>query len=76
MDEPNRATAGDLVFGFWLWVALSAFVFAALWFWGALLGDWTVGRVAAFTAVIVVIAAVFGLARAGWRRWRRDGPGA
>ena len=39
MDEPKRAAAGDLMFGFWLWVALSAFVFAALWFWGALLGD-------------------------------------
>lgn len=75
MDEPKRTAGGDLMFGFWLWVGLSAFVFGALWFWGALLGDWTVGRIAAFTALIVVIAAVFGLVRTGWRRWRRNSRG-
>ena len=73
---PKRATAGDLVFSFWLWVGLSAFVFAGLWFWGALLGDWSLGRVAAFTALILALTAVFGMARTGWRRWRRDRPGA
>lgn len=71
MNRSQRETRGDLVFAFWAWVALAALTFAAFWFWGVVLDDWSVGLVATFTAIVMGMALLFAAVRAGWRRWRR-----
>ena len=54
---------------------MGAFTFAAFWFWGVVLDDWSVGLAATFTAIVIGVALLFAAVRAVWLRWRRSRSG-